>query len=199
MHSEGRRFDPCHLHHLLLNICATRPFKIDKLRFLENNAGTGKDIMGFLEQILPLSILIAVMTYFTWSTNKRIDDAKIETSKRVDDAKIETSKRVEDAKSETNKRVDETNKRMDDTKEAINQRFDDFKDAITNLLEAKMKPLQEQVTNHLPTAIREVAEASKKRDNELKENQKTIQANQEKMQKNIEQILALLEKQGRKS
>ena len=97
--------------------------------------------MEFLDQIIPLGLLVAVMTFFTWSTNKRIDD---------------------------------------------------FKESIKDLLEAKIRPLQDQIENHIPTAIKQVAEDSKKRDDELKKNQ-------EKIQKTNEQILNLLKKLTKES
>ena len=172
--------------------------------------------MDFLNIILTSGILITVMTYFSWATNKRIDDAKNETNRKMDDIKNETNRRIdeinkklddaknetnrrledtknetnrrlEDAKNETNRRIEDINKRMDDTREAINQRFNDFKESMTGLLESKIRPLQEQVENHIPSAIKQVKEDQDK----LKENQKA-------MQKDIQTILQLVKNLSQK-
>ena len=165
--------------------------------------------MDFLNIILTSGILITVMTYFSWATNKRIDDAKNETNRKMDDiknetnrkmddiknetnrrledTKNETNRRLEDTKNETNRRIEDINKRMDDTREAINQRFNDFRESMTGLLESKIRPLQEQVENHIPSAIKQVKEDQDK----LKENQKA-------MQKDIQTILQLVKNLSQK-
>ena len=125
--------------------------------------------MVFLDQILSLGIIIAVMAFLTRNTNKRIDDI----NKRMDD---------------TNKRMDDTNRRIEDVQKTINQRFNDFKESMMVVLEAKITPLQNQVENHIPSAIREI-----------KKDQDKLKENQEKMQKTQEQILALLERQSKTS
>ena len=101
------------------------------------------------------------------------------------------TKRIDDSTKTIHQKMDDFTKiiyqRMDGFKNATNWVNDKFEANIKELLEVNIKPLQNQVTNHIPTQIKSLEEKENKGFKELK-------ANQEKMQKDINKILSAIEK-----
>lgn len=135
-----------------------------------------------MEWIQVLTIIVGVIfgvSGVAWwinsITNKRIDD----TNQKITDATNNTNQKITDA-------INNTNKRFDDMKELFTAKLEPLQKQVEKH-DVILKELQYEVSNHIPTQIRELRE---KEDRDFKE----LKANQEKMQKDIEKVLTLIEK-----
>lgn len=69
-----------------------------------------------------------------------------------------------------------------------NRRIDDLKNELKELFKAKLEPLEKEVTNHIPTQIRELKEDNRELKKELKEDNKELKEDIKKILEKLDNL-----------
>ncbi len=136
--------------------------------------------MGFYEFILkiveyldlPTIMAISFMGFFLYDRAvKRTTQSENRLNERIDKSENKLNERINQSENKLNERIDKSENNLrelvNQSENRLNERIDRLENNLRDLLVATIKPIQEQVYNHIPTQI---SKLEKKVDNMIKEN-----------------------------